>query len=442
MVREQLRAAGGAAADLMAGRETVWINPGRQPFARAASALPFRRQDAAEAAARLRRFAPLLARLFPETASRGGLIESPLTEISRMKERLRTDCGADLGGGRLFLKRDSDLAVAGSVKARGGIYEVLKHSEELALAAGLLSGYDDDYTRLASPEARRFFAGHKMQVGSTGNLGLSIGIMSAALGYQAIVHMSADAKQWKKDCLRARGVTVVEYAGDYGQAVTRGRADSDADPASYFVDDENSRDLFAGYAVAAERLAGQLSDAGVTVDGAHPLLVTIPCGVGGAPGGIAFGLKLIYGDSVHVFFAEPTQAPCMLLGLMTGLYDGVCVQDAGLTGRTHADGLAVGRPSGFVGRIMAPLLSGEVTVADGRLYDLLRLLWQSEGIFIEPSACAAFRGVLALPAEAMCRYAADNGLDLDRAAHIAWATGGALVPPEQRRIFLNTRLPR
>ena len=417
-----------ALAQVAAARETVWINPGRQPFDE--TAFPFGRAEVADAAARLKRFAPLLRRLFPETGD--GIIESPLTAIPAM--------GKHLGVGHLFLKRDSDLAVAGSVKARGGIYEVPKHSETLALDAGLLSGYDDDYTKLASPEARAFFNRRKMQVGSTGNLGVSIGMMSAALGYQAIVHMSADAKQWKKDYLRAHGVTVVEYAGDYGKAVAQGRAESDADPMSYFVDDENSTDLFFGYAVAAERLAAQLQAADVAVDGSHPLFVYIPCGVGGAPGGIAFGLKLLYGDNVHVFFVEPTQAPCMLLGLATGLQNEICVQDVGLTGLTHADGLAVGRPSGFVGRVMAPLLSGEMTVADGRLYDYLRALRDSEGLFIEPSACAAFRGVEAVNSPEMAEYARQNGLDMAGAAHIAWATGGKLVPQEQRQVFYHTHL--
>ncbi len=426
-------------ARIAAAEETVWINPALRPFAEVGPLPGISAADIADASARLTRFAPLIRKLFPETGDRDGIIESELTEIPKMKSLLADKYAAPLEG-RLFLKRDSDLAVAGSVKARGGIYEVLKHSEDLALAAGLLSGYDDDYTRLASPGARDFFSRYKVQVGSTGNLGVSIGIMSAALGFRAVVHMSADAKQWKKDYLRDHGVTVVEYDGDYGKAVAQGRAESDADPMSYFVDDENSRDLFLGYAVAAERLQVQLKTAGIAVDAGHPLFVYIPCGVGGAPGGITFGLKVLYGDNVHVFYTEPTLCPSMLLGLATGLHNGICVQDAGLSGRTHADGLAVGRPSGLVGRIVTPLVSGEMTIGDAKLYHYMRDLWQSEHLFIEPSACASFEGVVAALSPEMSDYITGRALPMEQATHIVWATGGRLVPAPQREIFFNTYL--
>lgn len=417
---------------LSQGNEFLWINP--KLGTGAVESLS--QADIDDADARLRRFAPLIEACFPETAVSHGIIESPFREIPGMKQHAFAKVP-----GRLFLKMDSDLPIAGSVKARGGIYEVLAHTEELALAHGLLSGTDDDYRKLCSPEARAFFSGYSMQVGSTGNLGMSIGIMSAAIGYNAIVHMSSDAKQWKKDKLRQNGVTVIEYDGDYSEAVVYGRQQSDKDPTSYFVDDENSVTLFLGYAVSANRLPGQLDEAGIRVDEDHPLFVYIPCGVGGAPGGITFGLKQKYGSNVHCFFAEPTQAPCMLAGLLTGRHQEITVQDLGLSGKTHADGLAVGRPSGFVGKVMEPLLSGEYTVEDPRLYDYMRMLYSTERIFIEPSSCAAFHALTFWEDPAMQQYLSNHGIrHPENITHIMWATGGSMVPDEMRMEFMDTHL--
>ena len=404
-------------------RESVWLNPDVRGAEQTLSTLPLTRADVDDAEARMERFAPFIKKAFPETAENRGLIESPLTEIPAMRAWLN---GQKAGiTGRLFLKRDCDLPVAGSVKARGGCYEALKYTEDLALAHGLIERRDD-YSVFASRAFRKFFSRRHLHVGSTGNLGLSIGIMGAALGYQVTVHMSADAKQWKKDLLREKGVTVLEYGADYSCAVAEGRARAAEDPMSHFVDDENSRDLFLGYAVAARRLKAQLDAQEIAVDAMHPLCVYIPCGVGGAPGGICFGLKQEFGDAVQVFFVEPTEAPCMLLGLSSGVGSGICVQDIGLTGRTAADGLAVSRCSDFAARMTAHLVSGGVTVADERLVPYLRALRETEGLFAEPSACAAFMG----PA----RFAEAAG---ENACHIVWATGGALVPQCERERLLN-----
>lgn len=426
---------------IAAGEEIVWINPDKTDYASSVQGLDISMDDINDAEARLARFAPFIMKCFPETIDRGGIIESVTADIENMRNLMNEKYGCDISG-KLLLKQDSHLAVAGSVKARGGIYEVLKHTEELAIEAGIITE-DSDYSILAEPENRKFFEQYTVQVGSTGNLGLSIGIASAAVGYTVIVHMSADAKQWKKDLLRSHGVIVKEYESDYSEAVKQGRALSDADPKSYFVDDENSVNLFMGYAVAAKRLVGQLDELNVTVDADHPLFVYIPCGVGGAPGGIAFGLKEMYQDNVHVFFIEPTQAPCMVLGMGTGLNNGISVKDIGLSGLTDADGLAVGRPSGFVGGVMKGMLSGEVTIRDFRLYDYMRDLLDTEDIFIEPSSCAAFHGPAMLgKSPELEKYIADNGLTdkMANAAHIAWATGGRLVPEEIREEYKNTHL--
>lgn len=422
-------------------REILWLNSKLASFEKARGGLPLSMADVDDAEARLARFAPFIMKKFPETAEAGGIIESELREAAAMKERLNEKYGAKIEG-RLFVKMDGDLPIAGSIKARGGIYEVLKHTEELALEHGLLRE-GDSYEKLASDEARKFFSQYTMQVGSTGNLGLSIGIMSAAVGYNAVVHMSADARAWKKALLRSHGVKVIEYDTDYSEAVKQGRAQSDADPKSYFVDDENSKNLFLGYAVAAKRLVPQLKALGAAVDAEHPLFVYLPCGVGGAPGGVTFGLKQIFGDAVHCFFIEPTQAPCMVLGMASGLHNGIAVKDIGLTGLTHADGLAVGRASGFVGRVMEPLLSGGFTLRDAKLYEYMRDLLETENAFIEPSSCAAFEGPAQLGrSEEWREYIEAHGLaeKMKNAAHIAWATGGRLVPEEIRKEYIATRL--
>ena len=341
--------------------------------------------------------------------------------------------------GKLYLKMDSHLPVAGSIKARGGVYEVLKHAEELAINAGMLS-LDDDYSILADEKFRKFFSQFKVQVGSTGNLGLSIGITSAAIGFEVIVHMSADAKQWKKDMLRSKGVTVIEYADDYGKAVEEGRKNSDADPNSYFVDDEKSINLFLGYTVAASRIKKQFDKKGIIIDKEHPLLVYIPCGVGGAPGGVAYGLKRIFKENVYIFFIEPVLAPCMVLGMATGLYENICVRDIGIYGLTHADGLAVGRASGLVSQLMNPILSGIFTLEDYKLYDYLRDLNNSEKIKIEPSSCAAFEGPITLMKyENSKKYIEEKiGKNIENAYHICWATGENGSSRRYGKVFNNS----
>lgn len=420
--------------------EMVWINPKKIDYKTYEENLPVSDEELLEAEKRLERFAPFLQKVFPETAPTKGIIESPLEEIFQMQKALEEKYKVKIPG-TLYLKMDSHLPVAGSIKARGGVYEVLKYAEELAMEAGLLK-IEDNYAILAEDRFKKFFSKYKIQVGSTGNLGLSIGITSAALGFQVIVHMSADAKQWKKDMLRSKGVQVIEYDSDYGKAVEEGRTNSNLDPMSYFVDDEKSMDLFLGYTVAAKRLKKQLDEKEIIIDERHPLIVYIPCGVGGAPGGVAYGLKRIFKENVHIFFVEPTLAPCMLLGMESGLHEKISVNDIGIYGITHADGLAVARPSGLIGRLMDPILSGIFTVQDYKLYDYLRCLDETENKRIEPSSCAAFEGVVSLfNYEENKRYV-DNclGNTVDTVYHICWATGGSMVPEEDMKEFLKTYL--
>ena len=408
---------------LQARQPLLWLNPALAPAKRAladiAATHAIGLADIEAADALLRRWGLALVRVFPELAASGGVIESPLIELADA----RPITGVEVKG-RSLIKADHALPVAGSIKARGGIYEVLAHAEQLAIKHGLIAPGGDPL-ELISGKARELFAQHTVAVGSTGNLGLSIGVMASVLGFHAVVHMSHDAKQWKKDRLRKRGVEVVEHTGDYATAVAAGRAAAAESDRSYFVDDENSRNLFLGYAVAALRLKSQLAELDITVDADHPLVAYLPCGVGGAPGGITFGLKHVFGDAAHCYFAEPCASPAMLVRLASSTGP-KSVYDIGLDNRTEADGLAVGEASELVYQLVRELVSGVYTVADDALFTTLAHLRQTTGIEIEPSAAACFAGTRLL--DTMVR-------NDPRATHVFWTTGGSFVPAEEYERF-------
>ncbi len=303
--------------DVMDLQPVFWTNPGRKKMEKQNLSLTM--EDIEEAESLWKRFAPFLANEFPDTSETNGIIESPLKEINSFKNQLFPEIPGDF-----YLKCDHKLPIAGSIKARGGIYEVLKHAETIAKQAGMLRD-NDDYAVFSEERFKNFFGQYSIGVGSTGNLGLGIGIISAKLGFNVYVYMSADAKQWKKDLLREKGANVLEFSGDVSGAIATGRDKTNANPNGYFVDDEDSRHLFLGYSVAALRLKKQLKQRNITVNGDHPLYVYLPCGVGGSPGGITFGLKKVFGDHVHCFFAEPVHSPSVLIGLVTGKMDEVSV---------------------------------------------------------------------------------------------------------------------
>ncbi|WP_010299003.1 D-serine ammonia-lyase [Clostridium senegalense] len=378
-------------------------------------------QELIEAEARLERFAPYINKVFCETNEFNGIIESRLVNINKMKVFMESYYKESIIGD-IYCKCDNELPISGSVKARGGIYEVLKYAEDLAIKDNLISS-QEDYSKIDSKEFKKFYSGYNIIVASTGNLGLSIGIISSKLGFKVDVHMSHDAKAWKKELLKDLGVNVIEHEGDYSKAVELARKQADLSKDAHFIDDENSKDLFLGYGVAALRLEKQLKHNNIIIDKKHPLIVYLPCGVGGAPGGITFGLKSIFGENVHCFWVEPTHAPAMILGLMTGQHENIYVKKYGIDGKTDADGLAVGKPSGFVGKLLEKSIAGGYTLEDKELYRLLAIAYNEEHLKLEPSATASFIGPLKLGKE---NYIKKDVIP----THIVWATGGSMVPKD------------
>src|SRR5690606_30839287 len=108
-------------------------------------------------------------------------------------------------------------------------------AEDLAIKAGLIKK-EDNHEKFASQKFKDFFSQYHIGVGSTGNLGLSIGTISAQLGFHVTVYMSSDAREWKKNLLRQRGAEVIEFGGDFSEAILAGRQRTNTDPMGYFVD--------------------------------------------------------------------------------------------------------------------------------------------------------------------------------------------------------------
>lgn len=416
-----------------------WYNEDRPTYNEAMAHAHFSKEDVRDVENRMKRFASFFKVAYPETQQWDGVIESHLTLIPEIKQSLEKSYDVAIQGD-FYLKRDDTLPIAGTIKARGAIYEVLKHAETLALKEGILKSMDEDYAVFASEEFRRFFSDYTVMVGTTGNLGISVGVMAAKLGFDVTVHMSYDAKQWKKDLLRSRGVRVIEHETNFTEAVSRGRIDSLSNPYSYFVDDEKSSDLFLGYTIAGSRLFNQLKEMNIQVDEEHPLFVYLPCGIGGSPGGVTFGLKQYFGDNVHCFHAQPTTMPSMLVGVLSQKYDGVSVNDFGLEGKTIMDGLAVPRTSGFVAELMESFFSGGYTMTEDEAMHYLYEMMAFENIPLEPAALAGVVGPAhLLQSENGKAYLEKYNLTdkMANATHIAWATGGSMVPEVDQQVFFE-----
>src|SRR5699024_3669939 len=135
------------------------------------------------------------------------------------------------------------------------------------------------------------------------------------------------------------------------------------------------------------------------------------------------------------------------LGVRSGRHSGIAVQDIGLTGRTAADGLAVARPSRFIGPAIGPLISGFASVPDEVIRAGVGVLHATEGIAVEPSATAG----LTIPWRLGAAESDDRSAETanprwasvpwsNAATHLVWLTGGAMVTAEARARCIGERI--
>ena len=86
-------------------KEVVWINPKEINYTEYEKNLPIKDQELKEAEERLKRFAPFIKKVFPETEETNGIIESPLEEIFNMQKELEKKYHTEIPG-KLYLKME------------------------------------------------------------------------------------------------------------------------------------------------------------------------------------------------------------------------------------------------------------------------------------------------------------------------------------------------
>ncbi len=123
------------------------------------------------------------------------------------------------------------------------------------------------------------------------------------------------------------------------------------------------------------------------------------------------------------------------MGLYIQLQDKISIEDIGLTNKTIADGLTVGRPSGFVGKTLNKVIDGCYTCQDAYLNKLLKEFYFTEGVFLEPSAVIGMKGVELIQNSS---YFKNNDITPNSVTYIIWRTGGSLIPENIKIEYLNS----
>lgn len=84
-------------SSVVALRETIWINPGLKKMNETFT-LPLNNTDMEEGKAFMQRYAPFIAKIFPETTAMSGQIISPLVEIENFRNNRNKNLASKISG--------------------------------------------------------------------------------------------------------------------------------------------------------------------------------------------------------------------------------------------------------------------------------------------------------------------------------------------------------
>ncbi len=236
----------------------------------------------------------------------------------------------------------------------------------------------------------RLVAGQTVYEGSAGSTGISLALLTKALGLGLHVCIPADMAQEKVDLLQCLGATVERVApaafADPEHYCNTAQRRAAADPNGFFADQfDNLSNFRAHYESTGPELFSQM-------EGDIDVLV-VAAGTGGLAAGLSRYLKE-KDASISVALVDPPGSSLFLL-----VNNGVAFSDKELEGRRkrrQVDTVCEG--IGVTGRVTANFKEALVDVAfqctDQECVDMARFILDHEGFFIGSSSAAHLVGAV------------------------------------------------
>jgi threonine dehydratase len=196
---------------------------------------------------------------------------------------------------------------------------------------------------------------------SAGNHGQAVARAARELGVKATVFMPLDAPMAKVDATRSYGAETVLAGAGFDEALAEAFEHA-RETGATFVHAFDDEAVIAGQGTIGLELAEELPDATTFV---------LPIGGGGLASGIAIALRAKRPDA-------------RIVGVQ-----------AGRSGPTIADGIAVKYPSETLRGLLDDLLDDRVDVSDDEIADAITLLLERAKLVVEGAGAAAVAALLA-----------------------------------------------
>jgi threonine dehydratase len=253
--------------------------------------------------------------------------------VARVTPVYSSETFSRMVGRKVHLKAEN-LQRTGSFKVRGAVSKVATLSEE-ERAAGVVAA-------------------------SAGNHGQAVAWAARNAGIPARIYVPQDAPMSKVEACKNYGSETRMVGASFEDALVAAHADSE-DTGATFVHPYEDAAIIAGQGTIGLELAEQVPDAGT---------VLVPIGGGGLSAGIGLALRALRPD-------------VRIVGVQ-----------AGRTGYTIADGIAVKHPGELTSSIHADVLDDVVDVADEAISEAIVLLLERAKLVVEGAGAVTVAALL------------------------------------------------